>query len=240
MGMAAMILGLTGFLGIFCGVINGEPFKMDYSVIGKSLSATMNAQAEKGLINLIITAALVVVAVYLFRRFGERDLAQRVAHWRKVEVIRPDYRYRGSSGQKRSWVRVKADMDFDYVLLDEAGNSVSDAKRVPVIDLSAGGLSFLSDEDLTAGRELLAFINLDEEQLLRVKARVVRVLKDPDGENRWTVGVQFLNLRPRDEERIVRWSIRRQREIIEKNKDLKANGVTAGREDAALKEDDPS
>lgn len=235
-----MIFGFACVLGIFYGVINGEPLKIDYSVIGKSLNAAMSAQAEKGLLNLILTVILLAVAVYLFRLYGERDLAKRVEHWRRVEVIKPDYSYRGSSGQRRSWVRVKADMDFDYVVLDETGNPMTEAKRAPVIDLSAGGLSFLSDEDLTAGRELLAFINLDEEQLLRVKARVVRVLKDPDGENRWTVGVQFLNLREGDEERIVRWSIRRQREIIEKNKDLKLSGVKAGREDTAIKKDDPS
>ena len=75
--------------------------------------------------------------------------------------------------------------------------------RLRSVDLSAGGVSVLTEQPLEIGQKMrLSFQAGDPPESLRIDARVVRVEPRPDGFTRY--GLEFAALAPMFEQRLVR------------------------------------
>jgi len=215
--LGSSVIGTAGMLPVW-GVINGEPLDIDYSLIYKGFNDTLNSQAEGALLNLLI-AGLVCWGLWsIMKWLFKRDERRKVANWKKVEVIKPDYEYKGS-GQKRQWMRIEVEAGFSFWLLNAQGQVIGDEVSEGLLDISAGGLSFYTNEVLDIDKKLHMQINLGKPPILKLTGRVARVQFSPEGvEKRYMIGIQFIGIRAGEQDRIIKYTLSRQRKVIEEQK----------------------
>lgn len=120
--------------------------------------------------------------------------------------------------QRRAWVRVPAVLDFSYALVNlEEADKELEFYRAQTLDISGGGLMFAADHSFSPGDRLKIILELPPGEKLRLEARVVRVVANPsEAWRRFSIGVEFTEIRERDRDRIVRWVFERQRELIKR------------------------
>lgn len=82
------------------------------------------------------------------------------------------------------------------------------------INLSAGGMGMVTSETYDVGDLLTVALDLGEEPILRVEARVLHARPIPREPHRRFIGARFTKLTRADEDRLVRWMFRRQAERL--------------------------
>jgi c-di-GMP-binding flagellar brake protein YcgR len=104
------------------------------------------------------------------------------------------------SVQRRQFSRVPVDLQIAFAVPGMGGAPVSGFGQT--IDLSAGGVSFVTTSLLVAGQGLfLTFKTPDEQQYRALPGVVLRAL--PDGRGRWRVAVRFDGLTQQLENNLV-------------------------------------
>lgn len=212
--------GMIGTVGLLSswGVINGKPLDIDYNLIYKGFTDTMNGQAESAIINLLLGGLICWGLWSLMKWFFKRDEKRKLETWQKVETIKPDYEYKGS-GQKRQWMRIEAEAGFSFWLLNPQGQIIGDEVSEHLLDLSAGGLSFYTDEILDIDKQIHMQLNLGKPPILKLTGRVARVQFSPEGvEKRYMIGIQFIGIRVGEQDRIIKYTLNSQRKVIEEQK----------------------
>jgi len=200
------------------GVINGEPLDIDYTLIYKGFNDAMNGQSEGAIINLLIAGFICWVFWSIMKWLFKRDEKQKIQTWQKIETIKPDYEYKGS-GQQRQWMRIEAPAGFTFWLLNSQGEVVSDEIEERLLDLSAGGLSFYTNEILDIDKKLYMVLDLGKPPILKLSGRVARVQFSPEGvDKRYMIGVQFVGIRVGEQDRIIKYNLNNQRIVIEEQK----------------------
>lgn len=216
--------GIVTTIGLFSiwGVINGEPLDIDYNLIYKGFNDTMNGQAEGAILNLLLGGLICWGLWSLMRWLFQRDEKRKLETWSKVETIKPDYAYKGS-GQKRQWLRIDdAEAGFTFWLLNPQGQIVGDGVDEKLLDLSAGGLSFYTNELLDIDKQLHMQLDLGKPPILKLAGRVARVQFSPEGvEKRYMIGVQFIGIRVGEQDRVIKYTLSLQRQVIEEQKRIK-------------------
>lgn len=118
--------------------------------------------------------------------------------------------------QRRSWVRVPVCLDFHYARPPRKPYQEPDYREAQTLDLSAGGLRFNSQQKFRHGEELRLRLNLPS-GLLELKAKVVRVDETFNSERRcYQVGLEFIDIKERQRDRIMRFAFEQQRQLIKK------------------------
>jgi PilZ domain len=103
--------------------------------------------------------------------------------------------------ERREFLRVLARIPMSCMAVGEDGRAR--LVRLRSVDLSAGGVSVLAEQQLELGQKMrLSFQAGDPPEALRLDARVVRVDPRPDGLTRY--GLEFAALAPIFEQRLVR------------------------------------
>ncbi len=100
--------------------------------------------------------------------------------------------------QRRNHVRIEADNMIRQILLS---NNLSDGDSFGKIDISAGGVGFETDRNVTPGTKIGIDVVLNE-KITRVQGTVVRNRRR--GRNRFQIGVAFLELAEEIHEEIAR------------------------------------
>jgi c-di-GMP-binding flagellar brake protein YcgR len=128
----------------------------------------------------------------------EGEIMQRIAVPVPLLVLKlPDFI---TKVQRRNYVRVPATYPITYRSVDEAG--LSDLYRGTMIDLSGGGMRFLTKEGLENHSLLYVHLELPT-ALIQTPARICRVEKTDDVQ-RYCVTVEFSDLSERERDQIIR------------------------------------
>ncbi|MGE5371819.1 MAG: flagellar brake protein [Solirubrobacterales bacterium] len=180
--------------------------------LNKGMSGDWSSDVQLGLIMLALMA-LSAALLLLYKQ--NRDEKRKKP--RKVIEKAPK--------QTRSYVRVEADIPFQYLIrrdedvVDAAEFEELEYLPAHAIDISAGGFMFPTNRDFTMGEQMSILMDLPEGPSLEVVGKVVRILDRPDNAgNLFMIGVQFLDIKSRDQEKIVNWIFKYQRESIEAKK----------------------
>ncbi len=82
------------------------------------------------------------------------------------------------------------------------------------INISAGGMGFLTANRYGVGDLLRVVLDLGQGSILRAQARVLHSDPLPRLPTTRRIGARFVDLPPHDEDRLVRWILRRQAEHL--------------------------
>lgn len=117
--------------------------------------------------------------------------------------------------QRRNWVRVPSTLHLRYCLQSE--EKFKPINIATTVDISGGGLCFLTNDPIEAGQILDVEINLPERDPVFCQVKVVR-LQQPDGKKLTTTKVfsSYLDITETQRDRIVSYVLEKQRELIKK------------------------
>jgi len=117
--------------------------------------------------------------------------------------------------QRRQWVRVPATLPLRYRLPSDA--HFNPINLATTIDISGGGLCFLTNDPIEAGQILDMEINLPDREPVFCQIKVVR-LQQPDGKKGTTTKVfsTYLDLTEAQRDRIISFVLEKQRVLIKK------------------------
>ncbi|MDR3541365.1 MAG: PilZ domain-containing protein [Desulfosporosinus sp.] len=128
----------------------------------------------------------------------ETTIVQRIAT--PVSVFILELTDSVSKVQRRSYVRVPAMYPLTFETVTEEG--LSDLHRAMMIDLSGGGMQFLTEKKLENNAVIYAHLALPSGDL-RTAARVSRAVRTEDGK-RYIISVEFDYIAERERDRIIR------------------------------------
>ena len=114
--------------------------------------------------------------------------------------------------QRRNFVRVPATYPFNFQILNQEG--LSDVYKGTMIDLSGGGIRFLTEERMENKSLIYAQLNLPS-GTLETPLRVCRVERTEDSK-RYRVSTEFHELAERVRDRIIRCVFDIQRDLRKK------------------------
>ena len=117
--------------------------------------------------------------------------------------------------QRRNWVRVPSTLHLRYCLQSE--EKFKPINIATTVDISGGGLCFLTNDPIEAGQILDVEINMPERDPVFCQVKVVR-LQQPDGKKLTTTKVfsSYLDITETQRDRIVSYVLEKQRELIKK------------------------
>jgi c-di-GMP-binding flagellar brake protein YcgR len=88
--------------------------------------------------------------------------------------------------------------------------------RFSVLDLSASGAKIASNKEFKKGQIIKLKINLDVQESIHVKGKVVRVFKSDEKykSQKFEMGIDFIELVPYEQDAIVRYVVKKQRRML--------------------------
>jgi len=113
--------------------------------------------------------------------------------------------------ERRQAFRLTITMPVGIAFAASAEELVINAQTV---NISAGGIGFVTSAAYDVGDLLALVLDLGEDPRLRLQARVLHVDPLPRQRDRRRIGARFTELARHDEDRLVRWILRRQAERL--------------------------
>lgn len=117
--------------------------------------------------------------------------------------------------QRRNWVRVTATLPLRYCLTGEEKSKIINLGTS--VDISGGGICFLTNDPVEAGQVLDMQINLPDREPVICQTKVLR-LHQPNGRNSETTKVfsEYIDITEAQRDRIVSFVLEKQRELIKR------------------------
>lgn len=215
-GMAALSLFLFGMVG--------SAYALTWDEFSKSVSATFSDGQGLSIIGLlglilIVLVACLVVLVMSLTRFQKKNMQRLVTErykrkWADSVVKLPN----GETPQKRKYYRFRTDASLqwapakDVLYFNEGEYNVDQ-----LWDISAGGLSFTTQEVLEIGSKVKFLFDFGEKTPLLLEGNVIRVEirhKEDSKTPLYNVGIKFSNIREEERDIIIGWIMKRQRTNI--------------------------
>jgi len=118
--------------------------------------------------------------------------------------------------QRRHWVRVAATLDVEYNLIS-ADSETNPTYAGTTIDISGGGIRFMTRGVLEAGQIINLKIYLPDKSPIATKARIIRILEKAKDEGDPSKAVlEYVDINENDREKIIKYVFEKQRELIKK------------------------
>lgn len=201
-------------------VSGGNAFALNFSEFSDTVTSSFSGDPFAP--NRLIAGASIFVFIFLIYggfRLWKRQAEQTVE--RHYEIVKQRHQaymeaVKSGKGQKRQWFRLYAPAEFEWLPPHRPvpGNRPK-FKQDRLVDVSAGGIGFLTTETLEAGDQLKLILYTGEGSPIFVDAHVVRVIPDKDsGGLMSSIGAAFDNLSEADRDRMIAWIARRQRDLI--------------------------
>jgi len=147
----------------------------------------------------------------------------------KMKLNEKDSWYAGTpveSKTKRDWMRLSFEQDLLYMR-----DKDDRYRKAKIINLSGGGLLFATSEELRQNEELAIVLELSPGEELNLTGRVVRVTENDDGgkKKRFMIGLQFINIKKGEQDKIVGKILQQQQgSVLEEKRKAKGECVLCG------------
>lgn len=161
-----------------------------------------------------VTAVLLAVIAYLLRKQA-RLIKNKSVIWH-INFNEPDG---GSGKQRRAWYRLPVNQYFLY-----AQDNSDFYERTKAINISGGGLLFATNEKPNKDETLKIYINIAPGKKLILSGKVAWISENPedDKDNRFLVGIEFIDIKAGERDSIVGKILEKQQALIVESK-RKAN-----------------
>lgn len=118
--------------------------------------------------------------------------------------------------QRRHWVRVASTLDIEYSSISATPES-NLTYTGKTIDISGGGVRFITKGALEPGEIINLKIYLPSRSPVITKARIIRILEKAKSEGESNKAVlEYSDINENDRERIIKYVFEKQRELIKK------------------------
>ncbi len=111
--------------------------------------------------------------------------------------------------EKREYFRLTVSLPVDYRL---EGDAAPPAPKPIKLNLSGGGIGFVTERRFKLGDMLVLTIKLPAQPAVTARAKIVRLNPIEKNETMFSVGAQFTALSEHDQERILQYLLNVQRE----------------------------
>ncbi|WP_158587632.1 flagellar brake protein [Neobacillus notoginsengisoli] len=145
---------------------------------------------------IIILAALIIFiscsAIYFYSKEQKKAKQSKTKKTEKKDKSREHYRVHVSIDESLMEVKKMGAVNVDEII------------KVKVLDVSTGGAGVLCDEDFPLKEMVFVRIHFYlNEELFSFNGRIVRKIENPE-RKKVIYGVQFLNLSPSDETKLIK------------------------------------
>lgn len=157
-----------------------------------------------------VTAVLLAVIAFLLRNQA-RLIKNKSVIWH-INFNEPDD---GTDKQRRAWYRLPVNQYFLY-----AQDNSNYYEKTKAINISGGGLLFATNEKPKEDERLKIYINIAPGKKLILNGKVAWISENPedDTDNRFLVGIEFINIKDSERDSIVGKILEKQQALIVENK----------------------
>ena len=227
-------LKITGI--IFLAVLFGSGITLQAQALtwddfAKSLSTTVSEGPGLSIVGLLVFVLIIlivclIVLILSLNRFQHKNTQRLVSDrhkrkWAYSVVTLPE----GEIPQKRMYYRLRADTALQWLPARSAyyANNADEYYEDRLWDISAGGLSFVTQETLNLGDKLIFLFDYGGNAPLRLEGSVTRLEETPDSNPQsytdeeqpcYNVGIRFNSILEDEREIIISWIMKRQRTSI--------------------------
>ena len=178
--------------------------------VGQEISKNKQ-DSENAFLGYALLLLIVGSAVYIYWE-SKQSAKKSMARTRKAVSALPQ------TGQRRQWVRVRANLEVIYRAYRQGKPVSPDIKIAKVKDVSAGGMLLVVPEKLEPSDSIKINCYFEGKKM-ELKGRVVRSGVEDKSLNTFFAGVKLEDLKEREQDLLARWVLKNQRETIwnEKN-----------------------
>lgn len=124
----------------------------------------------------------------------------------------------GTRVQRRGFFRFSCDLGFNFFILDEKAKGGSKEDTLfsgRIKDISAGGLRFISNEDINESKFLKCLLDFDKEILICI-ANIIEKHRINESSYKYQYRVKFVGILPEGQEKIVQFIFNEQRKLLQR------------------------
>ncbi|MFZ5597747.1 MAG: flagellar brake protein [Bacillota bacterium] len=176
--------------------------------LNNALGSDWGNVVEFFLAMVVLIILILIVGVFMSRKEKEISRRQNRIAWRPLD-----------NQQRRNWFRVKTNKVFEWIPFSEVVKATKFKYRKDcLIDISGGGLCFSTTVKIVPGEEIMLLLDTGEGKPLIVSGQVLRVEADDVQDKMNKVAVKFGKMSSGDRDRIVAFTMQRQRDSIQEKK----------------------
>ncbi|ATW24303.1 flagellar brake protein [Candidatus Formimonas warabiya] len=214
-------MSLSICLSILCTMDMAWADQESFDAFSKSLRDHLNGKQiflDHPLLLLILAilfGGVVSISIYSAKKRKKvRELNTRLTG-ENPSAIPERFSYQVRKDEKRRWFRLPVHMDLIYSKSNAGlAPGSTDFITAPLIDLSAGGLLFMTREKLSIGDLLNLMIEFTDHQKFLLVGKVLRVAPNQNQDYPYQVGVQFVGIKEKEQDQIIKLLFQYQREQI--------------------------
>lgn len=202
-------------------IADAEPSSSETSTlegIGHAFSSALDTRSPVAIVLIAVIAVVLALAAVRW----QREAARAAKAEAEAEAEREERRLAvlaelGARREQRQWMRVPAHLRLELAELD--ANEHLRVREFETLNISGGGLAFLSHDPFPTGALLEFKLDLGEGRPLMVPGVIRRTEPGPDPDSAALVVLSFGAIDNASRERIIRWVAKEVvREIAEANR----------------------
>lgn len=180
-----------------------------------------NIYDSSKIVAFVVSIIAVIVIIAVFQYWSKRArLEQEVTFQHYKEKQKEIASKTQNPAHKRKWFRLRTQAELRWIPASQTEHIKESKYNVDqLVDISAEGLCFCTAEELAAGTELRFLLDTGEERVLPIAGKALRIFDAEGGAEgdepvKHNVAVQFTRMSPGDNDRLVAWITKRQRDAI--------------------------
>lgn len=169
----------------------------------------------------VVSLIAVIVIITIFKWWSERKKREQEVNFHQYKEKQKEIESKTqNSAHKRKWFRLRVQAELRWVTAAEAEHTKESKYFVDqLVDISAEGLCFSTAEEMTAGVDIRFLLDTGENRILPIMGKALRIFDAEESSNpgelkKHNVAVQFTRMTPGDNDRLVAWITKRQRDVI--------------------------
>jgi len=178
---------------------------------------------------LMVSIVAVIIVIAVFRWWSDRLQQEQKVTFKKYKEKQKELESKTQNpSHKRKWFRLRTQAELRWIPASQV-DSVKESKYFvdQLVDISAEGLCFCTAEEVTAGERIRFLLETGEERTLSIIGDALRVFgaegsaNGGEGEEpvKHNVAIKFSHMTPGDNDRLVAWITKRQRDSIHQQHD---------------------
>lgn len=186
-----------------------------------------------------IIAVIIIIAV--FRWWSEQQQQQQKTNFKQYKEKQKEMESKTQNpAHKRKWFRLRTQAELRWIPAAQADHVKESRYFVDqLVDISAEGMCFSTAEEITAGEQIRFLLDVGEERFLPILGEVLRLFDAEVSGNsnssaeaggdeeaveatqrvKRNVAISFTHMTPGDNNRLVAWITKRQRDAIHNTHD---------------------
>lgn len=185
---------------------------LDFTQSFREALLNQESKNQQFLLPFLVITFLLLGLIIFWARSQRRSIKQS----KKKSWGTGDYRSAESRGERRrAWIRLPVNQYFLY-----ARDETERYKKSRTINIGGGGLLFATDQEFNKKDKMIINIEMFPGKKINLVGEVVWISEnsaDIDS-GRFLVGIRFINIRRGDQDYIVRRILKKQQEIITREK----------------------